>query len=176
MPSLDLKILLPFSLLYMLTTINFLFGFLSPLRFFFSPKIYLFCFLTVMSLHCYRWGFSSCSEWGAALNCCAWTSHWGGFSCSEAQTLDTWAAVIVVCGLSSCDLRPPEHRLSSCGTRAYLLLGMWDLPGTGIEPISLALHGRFLTTGPPGKPHLQFSISIFVPFERLLLNLKWDIC
>ena len=29
---------------------------------------------------------------------------------------------------------------------------MWDFPGPGIEPISLALAGRFLTTRPPGKP------------------------
>ena len=28
---------------------------------------------------------------------------------------------------------------------------MWDLPGPGIEPVSLALAGRFLTTVPPGK-------------------------
>ena len=33
-----------------------------------------------------------------------------------------------------------------------MLLGMWDLAGPGIEPVSLALQGRFLTTGPPGKP------------------------
>ena len=29
--------------------------------------------------------------------------------------------------------------------------GMWDLPGPGTEPVSPALAGRFLTTGPPGK-------------------------
>ena len=29
---------------------------------------------------------------------------------------------------------------------------MWDLPGSGIEPVSPALAGRLLTTGPPGKP------------------------
>ena len=29
---------------------------------------------------------------------------------------------------------------------------MWDPPGPGIEPMSLALQGRFLTSGPPGKP------------------------
>ena len=29
---------------------------------------------------------------------------------------------------------------------------MWDLPEPGIEPVSLALQGRFLTTGLPGKP------------------------
>ena len=40
---------------------------------------------------------------------------------------------------------------SSCGTRAQLLHGMWDLPGPGIEPMSPALAGGFLTTAPPGK-------------------------
>ena len=29
---------------------------------------------------------------------------------------------------------------------------MWDLPGPGLEPVSSALAGRFLTTAPPGKP------------------------
>jgi len=29
---------------------------------------------------------------------------------------------------------------------------MWDLPQSGIKPMSLALAGRFLTTEPPGKP------------------------
>ena len=29
---------------------------------------------------------------------------------------------------------------------------MWDLPGPGLEPVSPALAGRFLTTVPPGKP------------------------
>ena len=28
---------------------------------------------------------------------------------------------------------------------------MWDLPGPGIEPVSPALAGGFLTTAPPGK-------------------------
>ena len=31
-------------------------------------------------------------------------------------------------------------------TRAQLPLGMWDLPGAGMELMSLALQGRFLTT------------------------------
>ena len=30
---------------------------------------------------------------------------------------------------------------------------MWDLPRPGLEPVSPALAGRFLTTGPPGKPY-----------------------
>ena len=45
-----------------------------------------------------------------------------------------------------------EHRLSSCGSRAQLLRGMWDLPRPGLEPVSPALAGRFSTTAPPGKP------------------------
>ena len=32
---------------------------------------------------------------------------------------------------------------------------MWDLPGPGHEPVSLALAGRFLTTAQPGKPKTQ---------------------
>ena len=29
------------------------------------------------------------------------------------------------------------------------------VPGPGIKPVSLALQGGFLTTGPPGKPQVQ---------------------
>ena len=32
---------------------------------------------------------------------------------------------------------------------------MWDLPGPGLEPMSPALAGGFLTTAPPGKPYNQ---------------------
>ena len=44
------------------------------------------------------------------------------------------------------------RRLSSCGSRAHLLRGMWDLPRPGLEPVSPALAGRFSTTAPLGKP------------------------
>ena len=43
---------------------------------------------------------------------------------------------------------------------------MWDLPEPGLEPVSPALAGGFLTTVPPGKPCLQvftsFSLLLFV--------------
>ena len=48
--------------------------------------------------------------------------------------------------------RLQTRRLSSCGSRAQLLCGMWDLPGPGHEPVYPALAGGFLTTAPPGKP------------------------
>ena len=54
-------------------------------------------------------------------------------------------------GFSSCGSQALERRLSSCGARASLLCGMWDLPGPGLEPVSPALAGGFLTTVPPEK-------------------------
>ena len=48
--------------------------------------------------------------------------------------------------------RLQTRRLSSCGSRAQLLRGIWDLPRPGLEPMSPALAGRFSTTAPPGKP------------------------
>ena len=53
--------------------------------------------------------------------------------------------------LSSCGLQALECRLSSCGARAQLPLGMWDLPRPGLEPVSPELAGGFLTTASPGK-------------------------
>ena len=66
---------------------------------------------------------------GITLLCGARASHCSGFPCCGA-----WA-----------------RGLSSCGARAQLLRGMWDLPGAGIEPVSPELAGGFLTTVPPGK-------------------------
>ena len=51
--------------------------------------------------------------------------------------------------------RLPTRRLSSCGSWAQLLRGMWDLPRPGLEPVSPALAGRFSTTVPPGKPSID---------------------
>ena len=50
------------------------------------------------------------------------------------------------------------HRLSSCG--AWLAHSLWHLPGPGIEPVSLALTGGFLTSGPPGKSSSPLLTSV----------------
>ena len=43
---------------------------------------------------------------------------------------------------------------------------MWDLPGPGIEPVSPALTGGFLTTAPQGKsPRVCFRITEFRGWE-----------
>ena len=54
-------------------------------------------------------------------------------------------------------------RLSNCGSQAQLLHGMWDLPRSGLKPVSPALAGRFLTTVPPGKPFIPFYCHIIFP-------------
>ena len=88
----------------------------------------------------------------ATLHRGAQASHCRGFSCCGARTLGARVSIVVACGLSSCGSQALERRLSSCGTLAYLLHGTWDLPRPGLEPVSPALAGRFLTTAPPGKP------------------------
>ena len=44
---------------------------------------------------------------------------------------------------------------------------MWDLPGPGLEPMSPALAGGFLTTAPPGKPPNLLFISIDLPIPDI---------
>ena len=43
---------------------------------------------------------------------------------------------------------------------------MWDLPSPGLEPVSAALAGRFLTTVPPGKSqYLVLNLHFWVTDE-----------
>ena len=46
---------------------------------------------------------------------------------------------------------------------------MWDLPGPGLEPVSPALAGEFLTTVPPGKPpnHTFNHLDLIDIFRKL---------
>ena len=99
--------------------------------FFFNKFIYLF--LAVLGLRFCARAFSSCGERGRLF--------------------------IVVRGpLTIAASLVAEHRLqtrslSSCGSRAQSLRGMWDLPRPELEPVCPALAGRLSTTAPPGKPH-----------------------
>ena len=76
----------------------------------------------------------------------------GGFSGGRAQTLGhagfsshcKWAQELWLLAL--------EHELSSFGAQTCLLLGMWDLPKPGMEPVSPAFAGGFFTAEPAGKP------------------------
>ena len=49
---------------------------------------------------------------------------------------------------------------------------MWDHPTPGIEPMSLALQGGFLTTGPPGKSYVLFFKCLFYNNYRYTRSYK----
>ena len=83
-------------------------------------------FIAVLGVHCCAWAFSLWQA-GANLPCSVGASHCSVFSCCEAQALDLRASVVAACGLRR------------SGARAWLLHGMWALPGPGIKPVSLAL-------------------------------------
>ena len=64
-------------------------------------------------------------------------------------------------GFSSCSSQALGHRLNSFVPQVLLPHGMQDLSGSGIEPMSPTLAGRFLTTEPPGSPVFVFLRNYF---------------
>ena len=132
---------------------------------YYSTIQYIFCCfcccLAALGLCCCVQVFSSCSEQGLLFDAVRGLLIVVASPVAEHQLQGVWASVVVARGLSSCGSQALECRLSSCGTWAQLLRGMWDLPQPGIEPMSLELAGRFLTTVPPGKS-LLYSILYYV--------------
>ena len=114
---------------------------------------FIYLLLAALGPRCCARAFLQLRQAGATLRCGARASHCSGLSCRRARALGRWASVVLVRGLSSCGSQALEHRLSSCGAWAQLLHGMWNLPRPGLEHVSPALAGEFLTTAPPGKPH-----------------------
>ena len=76
-------------------------------------------------------------------------SEWGPLFIAVCRPLTIAASLVA-------EHRLQTRRLSSCGTRAQLLRGMWDPPIPGLEPVSPASAGRLSTTVPPGKPLFHF--------------------
>ena len=53
---------------------------------------------------------------------------------------------------------------------------MWDLPGPGLEPVSPAMTGGFLTTVPPGKPQvLNLKAVVVRVFDLLSFLVLWPL-
>ena len=125
-----------FMCIYMCT---YIYSYIFQYRFFFlifKFIIYLlFLFLAALGLRFCARAFSSCGEWGPLF-------------IAVRGPLTITASLVA-------EQRLQTLRLSSCGSRAQLLRGMWDLPRPGLEPVSPALSGRFSTTAPPGKPVVQ---------------------
>ena len=109
---------------------------------------------------------SPVAQSGATLCCGVWTSHCCGFSCCRAQALGVWASIgpavaarvpesvwaseVAACRLGSCGSKSLERGFSNFAW-VELLHCLWDLPRPGIQPVSPALAGRFISTAPPGK-------------------------
>ena len=94
--------------------------------------LFLYLFLAVLGLRFCARAFSSCGKWGPLFT-------------AVRGPLIIAASLVAEHRLQTC-------RLSSCGSWAQLLRGMWDLPRPGLELVCPALAGRFSTTAPPGKP------------------------
>ena len=129
-----------------------------------------FLFLAVVGLRCCTWAFSSCGEWGLLFIAVHGVLIAVASLVCGTRALGAWTSVVVAHTLSSCGLWALGLRLSSCGAWALLLRGMWDLSGPGLEPVSPALAGRFLTTAPPGKSWKDLNIYLFYAIWSLLLG------
>ena len=104
--------------------------------------------MAVLGLHFCARAFSSCGKWG--------------------PLFITVRGPLIIAASLVAEHRLQMHRLSSCGSRAQLLCGMWDLPRPGLEPLSPALAGRFSTTAPPGKP-----LQLFFLCTQETYNSPW---
>ena len=108
--------------------------------------------LTTLDLCCYTWAFSNCGKWSYSLIVVHDLLIVVASLAAENRLQGMQALVFVAQGLSSCSLCCLQHGLNSCGsTCAQMPCSMWNLPGPRIKPMSAALIGRFLITGPPGK-------------------------
>ena len=94
--------------------------------------------MAALGLCCCMQAFSSCGEQGLLFVVVC------GLLVAVASRCGAWALRVRTSVVA-------VHGLSSCGARAQLLCGMWDLPGPEIKPLSPASTGRFLTTALPGK-------------------------
>ena len=120
--------------------------------------------LAALGLRCCMRAFSSCGERGLSSLQCA------GFSLRWLFLLQSMGSRHM--GFS----RALEHGLNSCGARASLLRGMWDLPGPGLEPVSPALAGGFLTTVPPEKPTVPLLLYLQCLCSHWLRSKIINIC
>ena len=105
-----------------------------------SPIILpLFFFLTIDLIFLFDCGGSSLLRMGFS-TCGVQASRCSGFFCCGVQALGHTGFSSCSPGLSSYSFRALECWLSSCGAQA-VAHNMWELPGAGIELVTLALQG-----------------------------------
>ena len=97
-------------------------------------------------------GFSPVVVGKRLSNCSVEASHFCGFSCCGV-----WSQGHK--GFSSCSSWALESGLSSCGKRAKLLRGMWNLPGSGSKRCLLHWQADSWLLRHQGSPHCGFSLN-----------------
>ena len=105
----------------------------------------IYLFVAVLGLCSCVWAFTSFGKLGLLSSCGVPASHCSGCSCCWAQAPGHVGSVAGTHRLQSKGSVVVVHELSCPGS-------MWNLPRPGIELMSLALTGRFFTTGIPVKP------------------------
>ena len=115
---------------------------LGFLFFVFNYYLFIYLLLAVLGLRFCARAFSSCGKRGPLF-------------IAVRGPLTIAASRVAEHRLQTC-------RLSSCGSRAQLLRGMWDPPRPGLELVSPALAGGFSTTAPLAKPLPGFSHRLMV--------------
>ena len=94
--------------------------------FFFLINLFIYLFMAVLGLCFCARAFSSCGKRGPLF--------------IAVRGPLTVAASLV----AEHRLQARRRRLSSCGSRAHLLRGMWDLPRPGLKPVSPSIGRRIL--------------------------------
>ena len=98
----------------------------------------------------------------SSLRCAGFSLQW---------LLLLWSTGSRRAGFSSCGSWALESRLSSCGTQAYLLRGMWDLPGPGLEPI-VPCFGRWILNHCATR-EAQHLLSFVCFITAILTGVRW---
>ena len=133
-----------FGFFYFFFRRNPFFFFLNQILYFiqitFILNLFIYLFMAVLGLHFCARAFSSCGKRG--------------------PLLIAVRGPLTIAASPAAEHRLQTRRLSSCGSRAQPLRGMWDPPRPGLEPVSPALAGRFSTTAPPGKPVVFLTVAI----------------
>ena len=108
---------------------------------------------------------------GSSLLCAGflWLRRAGATLCCGVQASLVAEHGLQAHGLQQLWLAGSRVQAQQLCARAQLLHGMWDLPEPGIEPMSPALAGGFLTTVPPGKSPGFFVIPILVLMQWYLM-------
>ena len=137
----------------------------NPIYFYYLKYLFVF----VLGLHCFTRAFSSHSEWGLRLV----AVH--GFLVAVASLVAESGSGVVL-GFSRCSMQALlwlslERRLSSCGAHPSIACGIFL--DQGLNPGSIALAGKFLSIGSPGKPP-NVSFKRWLVVEKRLPFWRWQ--